>query len=230
MIRLPDLVRKYAFKTPDKPATFFEGRTHSWSEFSTRIHGIAKALKGLGVGQQDRVAFLGMNSHWLVEMYLAPSMIGAICTPINYRLSVDEMAVILEDSTPCVLIVDRHFSARAALMMEKCPFIKHLIYADWDAPGSDTPANTLSYDVLIKEAGFVAPDQFDDIASVSDDTMVLFYTSGTTGVPKGVMLSHSNMLANATGTGPLYKYQNDDVLLLSGPLFHMGTGSRVFTS
>lgn len=230
MIRLPDLARKYAFKTPEKPATVFEGRTYSWSAFSTRMHKMAKSLKELGVAPGDRVAFLGMNSHWLVEMYLVPSMIGAISTPINYRLSEDEMVVLLDDCGPDVLIVDRHFQPRAAVLMARCASLKTLIFADWDNHGNALPGGTLHYEDLIDAAGDVAGDAFDDIASRSDDTMIIFYTSGTTGVPKGVMLSHSNMLANATGTGPLYKYQNDDVLLLSGPLFHMGTGSRVFTS
>ncbi len=230
MIRLPDLVRKYAFKTPDKPATIFEGRSHSWSEFSARMHKMAKSLKGLGVAPGDRVAFLGVNSHWMVEIYLAPSMIGAIGAPVNYRLSEDEMVVLLDDCAPQVLIVDRHFQARAAALMERCASLKTLIFADWADHDGALPGGALHYEDLIAQAGDVPVDAFDDIASKSDDTMIIFYTSGTTGVPKGVMLSHSNMLANATGTGPLYKYQNDDVLLLSGPLFHMGTGSRVFTS
>ncbi|MCY6379705.1 long-chain-fatty-acid--CoA ligase [Hoeflea prorocentri] len=230
MIRLPDLVRKYAFHTPDKMATYFEGRAHSWAQFSARMHGAAKALQDLGVGPGDRVAFLGMNSHWLVEMYLVPSMIGALCVPINYRLSEDEMAETIDDCTPQILIVDRHFQEQAAALMERCPSLETLIFADWDAPAPVLPPDTLNYDDLIAQAGNVAADAFDDLASASDDTMILFYTSGTTGQPKGVMLSHSNMQANATGTGPLYKYRSDDVLLLSGPMFHLGTGSRVFTS
>jgi len=230
MIRIPDLVRKYAVHTTDKPATYFEGRTQSWSKFSSRMHSMAKALRDLGVKPGDRVAFLGMNSHWLVEMYVVPSMIGAICVPVNYRLSEDEMVTLVADCAPEVLIVDRHYQPRAAILMDRCPSLKTLIFADWDAPSADLPSQTLGYDNLIEAAGEVAGDAFDDIASASDDTMILFYTSGTTGVPKGVMLSHSNMLANAKGTGPLYKYRSDDVLLLSGPLFHLGTGSRVFTS
>ncbi|MGD9861899.1 MAG: AMP-binding protein, partial [Pseudodonghicola sp.] len=64
--------------------------------------------------------------------------------------------------------------------------------------------------------------------SRSDDTMILFYTSGTTGQPKGVMLSHSNFLVNGVGAGPFYGFSAEDVVLLSGPLFHLGTGSRAF--
>lgn len=230
MMRLPDLVRKYAFHTPDKTATYFEGRSNSWSQYCARMHGMAKALLDLGVGPGDRIAYLGMNSHWLVEMYLVPSMIGAIGVPVNYRLSEDEMAETIADCTPQVLIVDRHFQERAAALMERCASLGTLIFADWDPPAPVLPPDTLIYDDLVAKAGPVALDAFDGLASASDDTMTLFYTSGTTGQPKGVMLSHANMLANATGTGPLYQYRSSDVLLLSGPMFHLATGSRVFTS
>lgn len=226
MIRYPDLIRKHAFQTPDKLATVFEGRSQTWAALNARVHGMAQALVDLGVEPGDRVAYLGMNSHWMVEMYLVPSIIGALIVPVNYRLSEDELVQLVGDCTPQVLFVDRHFQAQAAALMARCASLKTLIFADWDAPEIVTDA--LIYDDIIVPG--VAEDAFESRASKSDETKALFYTSGTTGVPKGVMLSHSNMLANAMGTGPIYQYSSADVLLLSGPLFHLGTGSRVYTS
>ncbi len=230
MFRYPDLIHKYAFATPDKKATHFEGRDFSWITFKNRILGMGQSLIDLGVSPGDRVAFLGQNSQWLVEMYYAPCAIGAICVPINYRLAVEEMVAVIADCSPEVLIVDRHFQPQAAALMAQCPTLKHLIFADWDGPGEALPTGTLHYDTLVLGAGVVADNAFDDRASASDETMMIFYTSGTTGLPKGVMLSHNNLLANAVGSGHLYGYQPTDVLLLSGPLFHLGTGSRVYTS
>jgi acyl-CoA synthetase (AMP-forming)/AMP-acid ligase II len=230
MFRYPDLIKKYAFATPTKNATHFEGRDFSWSMFKGRIQAMGQSLIDLGVDPGDRVAFLGQNSQWLVEMYYAPCAIGAICVPINYRLAVDEMVALIADCTPEVLIVDRHFQEQATALMAQCPSLKHLIFADWETPGDTLPAGTLHYDSLVAKAGVVADDAFDDRASDSDETMIIFYTSGTTGQPKGVMLSHNNLLANAVGSGHLYGYRASDVLLLSGPLFHLGTGSRVYTS
>ncbi|WP_375688307.1 class I adenylate-forming enzyme family protein [Pseudooceanicola sp. LIPI14-2-Ac024] len=230
MIRYPDLIRKYAFQTPDKTATHFEGRDFTWVQFRDRIQGIGQALVDLGVNPGDRVAYLGQNSHWLVEMYFAPCAIGALSVPINFRLSEDEMVELIADCTPGVLFVDRHFADRAAALMERCPSLKSLIYADWDEIPGSLPADTLHYDRLVERIGRVADDAFDDRASRSDETMIIFYTSGTTGVPKGVMLSHSNLLVNATGSGHLYGYRQTDILLLSGPLFHLGTGSRAYTA
>lgn len=230
MIRFPDLIRKYAFKHPEKKAAHFQGRDFSWAEFRDRVQGAGKALVDLGVEPGDRVAFLGQNSHWLVEMYYAPCTIGAILVPLNYRLSVEEMVDVVADCTPQVLFVDRNFIPEAKQLMEKCPSLKTLVYSDWDATAPDLPEGTLSHDALIASAGVVADDAHDDRASASDDPMIIFYTSGTTGLPKGVMLSHNNLLANATGSGHLYGYRETDILLLSGPLFHLGTGSRVYTS
>ncbi len=230
MIRFPDFIRKHAFQRPDHCATHFEGRDFTWAQMNHRCHAMAAQLVALGVEPGDRVAYLGLNSHWIVEMYLVPAIIGAISLPINHRLSVAEMAGVIADGTPRVLIVDRHFTAQANALMAGDTSLQTLIFADWDRPDDRLPADTLHYDTLIASAPPTDEASFDARASASDDTMILFYTSGTTGEPKGVMLSHSNFLINAAGSGHLYGYRSDDVLLLSGPLFHLGTGSRVFTA
>ncbi|WP_373029538.1 AMP-binding protein, partial [Sulfitobacter sp.] len=209
MIRYPDFIRKYAYQRPDWRATHFEGRDYSWAQMNRRVHAIAWQLEKLGVRPGDRVAYLGLNSHWIVEMYVVPSMIGAISVPINHRLSVEEMVGVIGDASPAILIFDRHFREQAADLLALCPSLHTLILADWDQPADDLPDGTLHYDTLIDEAPAVADDAFDDRASRSDDTMILFYTSGTTGQPKGVMLSHSNFLVNATGSGHLYGYRQD---------------------
>ena len=230
MNRFPDLIRKYALRDPGKMATYFEGRDFTYAQFCDRIQGMGQVLVNHGVQPGDRVAHLGQNSHWLVEMYYVPCVIGAILVPLNYRLSEDEMVDVIADCTPEVLVVDRHFVDRAAALMDRCPSLKQLIFADWDTDAPGLPAGTPSYDTLVAQVGKVADDAFDDRASRSDDTMIIFYTSGTTGVPKGVMLSHANLLTNAIGSGHLYGYRETDILLLSGPLFHLGTGSRVYTA
>ncbi|MBX2839939.1 MAG: long-chain-fatty-acid--CoA ligase [Gammaproteobacteria bacterium] len=228
MIRQPDFIRKHAFQTPDKIATHCEGIEYSWSEFNARIHQMAAALLEQGVKPGDRIAYLGMNSHWMVEMYFAPSLIGAISVPLNYRLSENELTEIIQDCTPRLLYVDRHFATQAITLKNRCDASLLIVYADIQQAEPDFDA--IHYEQLITDAGVVADDSFDSLSSASDETMSIFYTSGTTGKPKGVMLSHGNMFANAKGTGQLYQYQSSDIMLLAGPLFHLGTGSRIFTA
>ncbi|MEM9814105.1 MAG: AMP-binding protein, partial [Pseudomonadota bacterium] len=166
----------------------------------------------------DRVAYLGLNSHWLTEIYFAPSLIGALAVPLNHRLAPAELEVILDDCAPKALICDRHFASVAETLGAK---VETLISADWD------PADGLAqYEDLLADA---APPPGRS-GSADQDSMILFYTSGTTGRPKGVMLSHTNMLTNAAGTSAAYGYTPEDTLLLSGPLFHLATGSRVFSA
>lgn len=230
MIRFPDYVRKHAFHSAEEKAFHFEGRDFTWAAFNRRIHGISRALLDLGVKPGERVAYLGQNSHWLAEIYLAPSIIGAISVPMNYRLSEIEMIEILTDCAPTVLVCDRHFEVQAAALMAHCPSLEHLVHADWDGPGEALPPSTLRYEELVATHENVPDEAFDDIASESSDTMMIFYTSGTTGKPKGVMLSHANLAFNVISNSHLYGITEDDVILISGPLFHMGTGARVFTA
>lgn len=228
MIRFPDYIRKHAHHHPDTRALHFEGRDFTWAEFSDRLHGTAQVLSDLGLAPGDRVAYLGQNSHWMAELYFAPCTIGALFVPLNFRLSEQELAAVLADCTPDILVVDRHHIDTGARLIGHCASLRHLIVADWDSDG--TPGGALHLDTLIAQARRPADDAFDFVATASDAPMALFYTSGTTGQPKGVMLSHRNLLANAMGTGLTLGFSPTDTTLLSGPLFHLGTGSRLYTS
>ncbi|MGO1501510.1 MAG: class I adenylate-forming enzyme family protein [Marinobacter sp.] len=218
-----EILENTASRWPDSPSITDEGRTFTWGETADRCRRIANAMAQRGIKAGDRVAYLGFNSHRLFEMFYAPALIGAILVPINFRLSQREMIECLEDSEPRVLVADGDHLEQALALATACPSVEIIINA------SDLPAleNQLSYEVLISETSAEPPTgQFGG----GDDTLVLFFTGGTTGRSKGVMLTHGNLLANTRGTIPLYELVERERYLLVAPMFHTAAGSRVYTA
>ena len=151
-------------------------------------------------------------------------MIGAILVPVNYRLSVREMVECIEDCTPKILIVDYHFISQAQEIRKHCSCINTVIVS-----GEKTmPLNTISYEESLsrlineKELCELTPSQ-------NDETVIIFYTGGTTGRAKGVMLSNINFQCNTDCSAPLYRMQEGWTFIIAGPLFHLAAGARIFS-
>lgn len=217
-----EILDNTASRWPQSPSITSEGQTFTWSETADRCRRIANALAARGVKFGDRVAYLGFNSHRSFEMFYAPSKIGAILVPINFRLSSREMIECLEDARPRVLFADGDHLEQAQALAAACPWVEIVINS------SDLPSleNQLSYETLIEQASAEPMGQ----PSGGDDTLALFFTGGTTGRSKGVMLTHANLLANTRGTIPLYELVECERYLLVAPMFHAAAGSRVFTA
>ena len=176
-----------ADKWPTRSAITFQGKTQTWQQTLQRCHGAATLLAQSGIEKGDRVAFLGLNSNAVFESYFSPSMIGAIMVPINYRLSVREMVECVEDCTPKVLIVDPHFIEQAEEIRAQCACIITVI-----ACGEESvPATMLSYEDSLQQL-ITAGTLCELSPSQDDETVIIFYTGGTTGRSKGVMLSNIN--------------------------------------
>ncbi|MBJ6136070.1 class I adenylate-forming enzyme family protein [Marinobacter litoralis] len=211
-----------ASRWPDSPSITDDGRTFTWGETADRCRRFANALAQRGIRAGDRVAYLGFNSHWLFEMFFAPSLIGAILVPINFRLSHREMKECLEDSEPRVLVADAAHLPQAQALAAECPWIEVVV----NASNLPTPAGLLGYETLVTETSSEPMGE----PSSGDDTLVLFFTGGTTGRSKGVMLTHASLLANTRGTIPLYELVEQECYLLVAPMFHTAAGSRVYTA
>ena len=222
MIRVSDFITKAAFHSPDQASLTFAGETFTWAETETRCHGMAAAMRNEGINPGDRIAYLGLNSHRYVESYFWPSMIGAVLVALNNRLAVPELVACIEDSAPRILIVDENFVDQARAVADACPGIEHLVYA---GPGP-SPEGMASYEEV---AGTDSNNvDFDTLSSSDNDTLLIFYTGGTTGQSKGVMLSHANMFANTIGGIAAYGFQEGETHMLFGPLFHLAAGARIF--
>ena len=198
---------------PQGIATIFKDRVRTYKEHVDRIARFAGALQGLGVQAGDRVAILSMNSDRYAEYLLAVPWAGAAVNPVNIRWSPAEVAYSLTDSETRVLLIDDAFLPMAPLLREKAPVLTTLIHCG-DGP---TPEGMLSYETLVAES-----EPVEDAYRSGDDLAGVYYTGGTTGFPKGVMLSHTNFVTSSLGTvasGQLLKAGSR--LLHAAPMFHL---------
>jgi long-chain acyl-CoA synthetase len=202
----------------DGPATTYSGRRRTWRELGERIPRLAAGLSALGVGQGDRVSVLSLNSDRYLELYLAVGWAGAVIVPLNIRWSTIEYEDVLRDCRASVLHVDKALAASGAVLANTIPGLK-TIYAD----DGDTPAGMQSYESSI-EQNTPMPDAMRSAADLAG----IFYTGGTTGRSKGVMLSHGNLMAtarNLLGEGML---PPATTYLHAAPMFHLADASATY--
>ena len=202
-------------------AVMFEDRRRTFAELADRVARLASALRNLGIAKGDRVAVLSLNQDRYVELYLGVAWAGAVIVPLNVRWSALENEECLRDCRPKVLVLDAAFAAVGAEIAEKIGSFK-VIYAD-DAPMKGLPGSTLDYERLLAAATPI-PD-----ADVPDKELAgIFYTGGTTGRSKGVMLSHHNLMSNARNMAAELNYDETSVYLHVAPMFHLADGAALF--
>ena len=213
----------------DRAATFFGDKIgvvdgdaeFTYRAFATRTHHLANALVGLGVGRGDRVSFITFNTHHLLEAYYGVIEAGAVLNPINIRLAPHEIAYILDHAASRVVFFHRDFT----------PLIEAI------GPGLKTRP---TFVILDGEPGGVADHEYEALlASGSGDPLhpdidenamaELFYTSGTTGLPKGVAMTHRELYLHSLAAQVGLAFTEDDVVLHVVPLFHVnGWGTPHF--
>ncbi|MES3021563.1 MAG: long-chain fatty acid--CoA ligase [Pseudomonadota bacterium] len=197
---------------PDAVAVRCAGRERSYKEFAGRVAKLAGALQSLGVEPGDRVAMLALNSDLYLEYQFGVWWGGAVVNPCNTRWSTAEIIFSLQDSASTVLIVDEAFTAMSAQIMSEVGSLVHVIYAGQGA----TPPGMLGYETLIDAAVPI-----DDLCRRGEDLAGIFYTGGTTGFPKGVMLSHGNLGASAMACMAERLAKPGRVYLHAAPMFHL---------
>src|SRR5262245_27382047 len=193
-------------------ATIDGDRRRTWREFAQRVEKLAGALKNLGLKEGDRLAILALNSDRYLEYFFAVPWADGIIVPLNTRLAVPELVYMLNDTAPEILVVDDAFAATSATLADQVPGLKHIILAG-DGP---VPPGAVSYEELLAAA---AP--LPDAKRGGTDIAAIYYTGGTTGVSKGVMLTHNNIVSNAM-SGMAHLYRGEPwIYLHAAAMFHI---------
>jgi acyl-CoA synthetase (AMP-forming)/AMP-acid ligase II len=216
MMNLTQMLNSAAGGTPTAIATSYGDRTRTWSETRERVARLAAGLKGLGVHSGDSVAILALNSDRYTEYYFAVWWAGAVVVPMNVRWSAAENAYSLKDSGAKVLFVDAAFSTMVPAIQAEADALSTLIYLDDDA----TPSGMLDYESLIEKN-----EPCQDACSGGETLAGLYYTGGTTGFPKGVMLPHRALWYNGMVIAKHTGFEPGDVYLHAAPMFHLADGA-----
>ena len=212
MLNVADLVRVTAERLGDKPALIFQDQPIKFSELDREIDRAAAGLASLGIRKGDRVAVLVNNIPHFVYAYMGATRAGGVMVPLNTMSTADEVSYILADAEVRVIIVAEAFARTVDGLRDTLPMLEHVVVV------GEPPVGAMSWEQMLGR-GTAVPD----ITSGPEDLACLPYTSGTTGRPKGAMLTHGNLLANLDQMSqvPLLRITEDDVVLLVLPLFHI---------
>jgi acyl-CoA synthetase (AMP-forming)/AMP-acid ligase II len=204
-----------ATATPNARASLHLGRTRSWAEMQDRVARLAAAIRGFGIEPGDRVAILALNSDRYLEYYFACWWAGAAVVPMNTRWAAGESAYALENSGAPVLFVDDAFAPMLTAIRGELSLSTVVFMGE-----GETPEGTLDYETLIADA-----EPCEDACRGGEDLAGLYYTGGTTGFPKGVMLPQRALWFNNISVAQAATYLNSDVYLHAGPMFHLADGA-----
>lgn len=203
----------------NKTAVICGSQRWTYREYAERVERLAQALVDLGIRPGERVAYLGYNCHRLLECYYGIVKIGAVLLPLNIRLIAADFEYILRDAEPRIVFVDPDFLVQLETIKNNVPSVKQFILLEPMKNPPDWVRGT--YDAILEQAVPRTEHLPGDYPFQEDDTAELFYTSGTTGPPKGVMLTHRNLYLHALVALASYPLYETDVQLHLVPLFHV---------
>ncbi len=205
-------IARHAHAKPDEVYLRFEGRSVTWAQLHDRVNAVAAAMAARGIGFGDRVAIMMTNRPEFLEVMFAASALGAIAVPVNFRLTPDEVAYMLTDSGATLLVVEEATGETAARARVACG--REIGFVSTGATAGADP-------------WFADPPEVADPPGVDvpeDSPALIMYTSGTTGRPKGAVLSHQNLQGQALTLIRTWRLFDDhEVNLCAAPLFHIAS-------
>jgi len=212
-----DRLAWWARQTPDAEAMTYLSRTWTWAEWNDRVRRAAGGLQALGIGRGDVVAFLDKNHPACVEISLAAASQGAANAIVNWRSAGDEVDFAVNDSGAKVLFMGAELRPTVDTIRDRLTGVEKIIVVTPDGGPDD------EYDAWLASSAPVG--RSDDVDA--DDVCLVMYSSGTTGRPKGVMLTHRNLVRHTTNAHEGWEFAPGDKSMVSMPLFHVGGSSYV---
>lgn len=210
---MADIVRVHAAERGDKVALIDGDRSFTWADLSDRASRVARALAASGVGAGDRVAFFDKNSAEHFDVFFGAAMLNAVCVDPNWRLAPPEVQFIVDDAAAKVLVVGGEFAEMIESIADQLPKVEKIVVIG-DHPTYD------SFDEWMGSFDPVDPGT----ESAGGDIAFQLYSSGTTGRPKGVMLSNDNFFGLLPLAKDIWELDETSVNLAAMPLFHIGGG------
>jgi len=221
---LNELLPKAVKLFPRREAVVCGDLRLDYRQFEGRVWRLSRALVALGLKREDRVAILHENCHVFLEAYFAAAHGGFILVPLNHRLSPKELTMILNDCGAKVLIAQGVFKGKVEALGTEVRSLEKVVWTQ-DASRAGLTVEEFTYEALLEAHEPKAPPE---LAIRDDDVAHLYYTSGTTGRPKGVMLTHKNVKSHALGTIADLHLTDADHWLHAAPLFHLADAWATF--
>ena len=212
-------LRRAARILPDGEALVDGATRRSWAEVHDRVSRVGTGLDGLGIAKGERVAVLAHNSANHLEAWLGLPAYGRVINDLNLRLAETELAFMVDDCDCTALLVDDDHLETGRELKERCPSLRQLVYI---GSQPEAPPDALHWDELLAGRPTPFPDFDENVLAT------IVYTGGTSGKPKGVMLSHRNLLANAKQFTIACGHVRSDRYLHAAPMFHVADTSQTF--
>lgn len=222
--RVADIPAAHAAVAPHDVALVCEDRTLTFEALERRTTRVAAALQG-ATPPRGRVALLDANSEVFFELFLGCAKSGRVLVPLNFRFELPEVVAVLHDARPDLIVVGGPFASMWPALAAQCPFIRQAVVVGPQVGGPTAGpiaggGRMLAYDTWLDAPTASAPAS----PAEGDDIVLQPYTSGTSGYPKGVLLSNDNLLVLPPVLGRMFDCRRTDVALVCLPLFHVGGG------